>query len=691
MPAKDPSNITPHWRGLPTALGLGVAALAAALGELHAHFASLLATHVSQVAVDSVLRTPVLRRAIVAFTAAQILLHLTLGLAAWLSARLTAATWPATRGSLRLLVLGWFALLYLLVGIANAAWYPWSATGTGFRTLLHVLSGGGWLPGALATLVAAALAAQLGIVLWRSRWRRLWIRALVWGGLLCLVAAVRSNMPRSESGAAVVQQRPNLVFIGIDSLRTDIVGMNGEPGYTPHLTAFLKDGHVFTDVTTPLARTFPSWIALLTGRDPKSTGARENLLPRAAIHTGPTLADRLRGAGYRTVFATDEVRFSNIDTSYGFDQTITPRIGTSDFVLGSLNDIPLSNLFANTWVAKYLFPDTYGNRAAAVTYDPHTFIKRVAGELRAGGAPLFFASHLTLPHWPYYWAADEDAVFTRTTDQSFAYLAAVVAADQQFGQLLDVLERKGVLDNAIVVVFSDHGEGLGLPVDNIIYSPAAKAAVGHLLVWMSGHGTSVLSPPQYHIVLGVRGFGNSLISAAPAVHTGDALCIEDIAPTMSELLGLPAAGGPYDGLSFAARLRSGPVTPPIGTGRIRFTESAFTTAALGAGARRQEELIGDADRYFHVNRANGRLEADMSRWGEMLQARERVAIGRSLLLAATPGSAPGSHNYIAVPLAGGLPRRLLQPPGEHDDPELRELWRALYEHFPGELGRPAQN
>jgi hypothetical protein len=691
MFANDQPDRGPRWRALPLALALGLAALGSAFLELRAHYSGVISTRVSQVAVDSVLHTPVLRRAIAAFLAAQVLLHLLLGFAAWLLARLTATTWPATRERMRLLVLGWFALLYLLVGLANAARYPWSVTGAWFRVLLHLLSADHWLPGALATLVTVAVVVQLGIVMWRSRWRRVWIRALVWGGVASVVAAVRINMPRPEPGPEVAQRRPNLVFIGIDSLRSDMIGTGGEPGYTPHLTAFLKEGHVFTDVTTPLARTFPSWIALLTGRDPTRTGVRENLLPRAAIHTGPTLADRLRGAGYRTVFATDEVRFSNIDASYGFDQTITPRIGTSDFVLGSLNDIPLANLFANTLLAKYLFPDTYGNRAAAVTYEPHTFVERVAGELRPGAGPLFFASHLTLPHWPYYWAADDNAVFARTIDQPYAYLAAVIAADRQFGELLQVLERQGVLDNAIVVVFSDHGEGLGLPVDNMIYSPAAKAAVGHLLVWMSGHGTSVLSPSQYHVVLGVRGLGNDLVSAPPGVHAGDALSIEDVAPTMTELLGVPAAAGQYDGMSFAARLRSGAEAPPIGADRIRFTESAFTTPARGAGATGQDELIGDADLYFHVNRGNGRFEADMDRWGELLEAKQRAAIGRHLLLAAAPGVAPGSQIYVAVPLAGGLPHRLREPPGEHDDSELRSLWRALHEHFPGELGAPAQD
>ena len=37
-----------------------------------------------------------------------------------------------------------------------------------------------------------------------------------------------------------------------------------------------------------------------------------------------------------------------------------------------------------------------------------------------------------------------------------------------FGDLVSMLERKGALENAIVVVLSDHGEALELPDDVII-------------------------------------------------------------------------------------------------------------------------------------------------------------------------------------------------------------------------------
>ncbi len=89
-------------------------------------------------------------------------------------------------------------------------------------------------------------------------------------------------------------------------------------------------------------------MSILTGRSPRSTGAMFNLIRREDVNDYPTIADLLATEGYTTVFATDEVRFSNIDESYGFDRIITPPIGAADFLIGQVGDLPLSNVVANT-------------------------------------------------------------------------------------------------------------------------------------------------------------------------------------------------------------------------------------------------------------------------------------------------------------------------------------------------------
>jgi len=214
-----------------------------------------------------------------------------------------------------------------------------------------------------------------------------------------------------------------------------------------------------------------------------------NLLPPRLICTGETLPQALRKKGYTTVYAIDEVRFSNIDASYGFDVTVTPPIGASDFLLGSLNDTPLSNLVVNTFLGKLLFPFSYANRASAVTYKPATFVDRLRSELPRK-QPIFLAVHLTLAHWPYYWSDSPKHQLRETAALRELYAMSVREVDRQFASVMESLASLGLLNNAIVVLMSDHGESLGMPNDNPYGedNPELRGAI------VLGHGTSVLSP-----------------------------------------------------------------------------------------------------------------------------------------------------------------------------------------------------
>src|SRR5688572_32859176 len=170
----------------------------------------------------------------------------------------------------------------------------------------------------------------------------------------------------------------------MDSLRADLVDERLSPHVTPNTEAFMKSAMRFTNAYTPLARTFPSMVTMLTGRHPHDTGAIMNLLPRDLIDDSESLPRALSRAGYETVYSMDEVRFANIDTSYGFDQTITPPIGATEFLIEMLVDTPLSNLVINTRLGSWLFPHAHANRAIAITYDPDTFVDRRSEERRVG-------------------------------------------------------------------------------------------------------------------------------------------------------------------------------------------------------------------------------------------------------------------------------------------------------------------
>jgi arylsulfatase A-like enzyme len=625
------------------------------------------------------------------FVFAQLTLHVCFGIGAWVLAWLTGRAFGIGRQRRLWLIVGWFAIATCWLLVANATLFPWSAAGVPSALLGAPLIGGA----RLLEILSLVLMTSIGwILLMNARQipllQRAGRRVAIYGALAVVVFVVagllRTVTMADESGGA--DALPNIVFIGIDSLRGDVVGAGENPGITPNVDAFVRDGgQMFTDAITPLARTFPSWTSILSGRNPRQTAARENLVALGALGKFDTIAKVAQRNGYRTVFATDEVRFSNIDASFGFDQVITPTMGTADFLLGKFNDLPLSNLVANSWLGKHWFPATYANRAAAVTYRPDTFVDRLRDEVQPSG-PTFLAVHFTLPHTPYNWSAPGDQVFGRASDNAYQYSNAVIAADRQFGQLMEILERKGMLHNALVVFLSDHGEALGLPAsDTLLRGPVARELLDGQRISLWGHGTSVLSPHQFATVLAMRGYGSVDLPAAFRAYDVPVSLI-DIAPTVVELLGLQSTAE-FEGRSLVPVFAGDARAIEALEKRPRFTESGFRTKKIENGDYDERSVLGDVATYFRMNPANGRLELRDEVMPHLIADKERAVMDRDWLLASIPNR-HGSQTqiYVLVGRHDGTPRRLEGPPAPADA-EAYALWQALHDEYGSELLPPA--
>lgn len=620
---------------------------------------------------------PALQGQLLRFAAVLLLCHALLGLAAFALARLTEVACdgrpPARRGWL---VTGWFVLLVGLVMAANANWHPSSqfvSTGSwfltdiaGLRVARLFLFGSGFL--LLFLLIRAA------------RHLRATVPAPVMGiaGLAAAALVAGVALPLATAGMSkngLVATSPHVVIIGVDSLRADITGA-GSGSLTPHIDDYLAGAHRFTDTTTPLARTYGSWVSILTGRHPVSTNARYNLMPRALVDDGVTLPDALRTRGYRTIYATDEVRFANIDQSFGFDQLVTPPIGASDFLLGYAGDMPLVNLLATTAIGAWLFPSNHANRAAHATYKPEDFVDRLDDEIRIE-RPTFLTVHLTLSHWPYNWAG----LARPTTPQQFrpAYRRAVLEVDRQFRQVMDLLADKGVLENAIVVVLSDHGEALGHESDSMLRKTGSSREVWDSL-W--GHGTSVMSPHQYSVLLAMRAYGRAALPGAPGVHHWP-VSLEDVRPTLEEFATGQAPAG-VDGISLLPYLAEPGQAPRLAT-RVRFTETDFNTRSTLAGRYEASGIIDEAAVFYELDPGRGWMQLRQDKLPILLARKQRAALSSQSLLAAIPDPDGRYLRYLYTDRHDPAPRLLEARPDPGRDPEAARLWDALQARFPGEL------
>ncbi|USF87269.1 sulfatase-like hydrolase/transferase [Candidatus Endoriftia persephone] len=508
-------------------------------------------------------------------------------------------------------------------------------TGTGYAESVSLLAGT-----LILGLVVYAALLQLRGWLPAVRKRPTRIGAVAVGlALLLAIPLFFPAVPLSEAGAS---NRPNIIVIGVDSLRLDHVGyFTAGEGSTPAIDDFLNFAAVFPETITPLARTFPAWSSILSGRYPKSTGARYNLIDPTRVEMDENLAWTLKKIDYQTIIAMDERRFANFDASYGFEQEVGPKIGVGDFVLASINDTPLTNRLLDTWLGRLLFPYNYLNRGVSETYQPKSFLDRLKYVItqRDRHKPLFLVTHFCLPHWPYYWSQTSlDASQTGDTlsNRMFFYRSAVAEVDAQFNDLMNALREQGVLENAIVVLLSDHGESHGetLQAYTEVGAGGASTRQGFDPLRMMveredwGHGTNILRREQHAVVLGIKGFGQHQF---PPGRRSQRASLIDIAPTLYSLVGIKRGQVEFDGRSLVASLET-PSREPIE--RSFYLESGFSVPAIISIKPDMEVVMAQGLRHYAVNRDNGRLEVSKKSHHHIIESKQRgVLIGDWLMFA----------------------------------------------------------
>ncbi len=626
------------------------------------------------------------------FLITQVLLHLMFAGLTWVLACATAIFSPNARAKFGRIVVGWFCVLAGIALVYNALWYPRTLIGAYYHDAVAVPVGP-WHLGQViyfaAFVLGALVLARAALVLF-MRSDRIVRRRSVWAVSAVVSLAAASLMwtaSRSGVAAASAADRPNIIILGIDSLRLEQLRRFGGTGVTPNLDRFLEKADLFSDTTTPVARTYPSWVAILSGRSPTATGARFNLAERSSVSANPTIGDVVTKAGYHTVYSTDEVRFANIDETYGFDQVVTPRIGASDFIIGTYNELPLASMVINTRLGKWLFPFSYANRGVATMFEPETFVERLDAEV-SFDKPTLFISHLTAAHWPYYTADTPFGVSSPVSDEDRPlYRIGLQTADRMFGELVAVLERKGALRNALVIVLSDHGEALNLPSDSFFDDTfRVKGMKSPLKMETTGHGQSVLSKSQYHVLLAFRAFGPTQEIGNDGREFDFPVTVEDISPTILAYLGIGGDPLQATGQSLLPMLESGHDPAGVQPERIRYTETDLKVLPTPNGGVDEAGTARQNAAFFEVDAKTARLHIRSEYAPLAIAYKERAAFTRDQLLAAMPAG-PYEHQYLYFDFPQKSGRLLLARPLD-DEPTAQRLWDAMQDHYKGELHKP---
>lgn len=420
------------------------------------------------------------------------------------------------------------------------------------------------------------------------------------------------NLTHSPSVPLEDSKKPNIIILGIDSLSPDSV----TPESMPFFSKLVNQSTQFTNSISPLARTYPAWSSILTGLYAEHHHGEENLVAKDMVKSESSIAWLLKKQGYTTIYATDDRRFNTIDKEFGFDDIIGPKIGINDVILGTSNDLPLSNLLINFRISAWLFPYNYSSRASYFSYYPQTFTAKLKNDLTSEvrSMPVFMGVHFTLPHWPYAWASSLPEQVNNEfslDNRDILYQQALKKVDQQFESFFMYLQENHYLDNCLLIILSDHGEVLYHPNSRLTnyanyqgtlpskFAEYLQEKTATDLNKSAGHGSDILSPKQYHNVLAFRIYNNGqIITKDEKIDTRVALI--DLSPTILNFLHLKNPQK-MDGISLLpAVLNPNYVLPK----RTFFIESGiFPNQKLS-----KEKSIKIGRLFYMVNPETGELE-----------------------------------------------------------------------------------
>ena len=257
-----------------------------------------------------------------------------------------------------------------------------------------------------------------------------------------------------------------VVIISIDTLRSDHLPVYGyDKVDTPNIDALRRDAVLFRRAFSHCPLTLPSHVSLLTGLLPFEHGVQDNLGYTFDAAKHASLPALLRAEGYATGAAV------------------------SAFVLRGKTGLgPLFDFYEDA------IPAPIDSDAASQVRRPGSDTARLALAWldTVASRPFFLFVHLYEPHSPY-----EPPEPFRSRYAS-PYDGSIAAADAVVGDVLGGLRSRRLYERSLVVLLSDHGEGLGEHGEDyhgiLLYREALQVPLLLKLPGEARRGTTVERP-----------------------------------------------------------------------------------------------------------------------------------------------------------------------------------------------------
>lgn len=294
------------------------------------------------------------------------------------------------------------------------------------------------------------------------------------------------NPPASMMNSKEAHQPPNIIFILNDDQRYDAMGFLDPALETPNMDRIAREGVYFPNAFVTTALCSPSRASILTGQYMHNHGIADNNIKfREGTFFFP---QALQDAGYATAFIGKWHMGGHTDSPQpGFDHWISfkgqgnylptndqgvrhilnidgKRVEQQGYITDELNG------YALDWLRQrdgkqpfFLYLSHKAVHADFIPADRHK--KRYSREsielpdsmadtpANYAGKPMWVKNQRNSWHgvdFPYHSTLD-------VVDYKLRYNQTLGAVDEGIGEIIELLEKRGMLDNTIVVMMGDNG------------------------------------------------------------------------------------------------------------------------------------------------------------------------------------------------------------------------------------------
>ncbi len=343
--------------------------------------------------------------------------------------------------------------------------------------------------------------------------------------IVFLLTVIFSCNNRTIKNNGQVLQKPNVLFIAVDDLRPELGCYGKEYIKSPNIDKLARTGFLFTHHYVNIPTCGASRNCLLTGKLPVSKAYLSNGITAHTLAVRPegkepeTFIHQLKRNGYYTVgigkishypdgyiYGYLEPKSNKLELPYSWNEMLLDdkKWGSGhNAFFGYANGTNRNTL--KKMVKPYECADV-PDTAYVDGLTANLAIKKL-GELKKKGEPFFLGVGFFKPHLPFtspkkYWdlynedeiplapfaaipensskaslhgsgefnqykLGEEKASLNKNVSDEYArkirhaYFACVSFTDAQVGKVLDELERLGLAENTIVVLWGDHGWHLG--------------------------------------------------------------------------------------------------------------------------------------------------------------------------------------------------------------------------------------